>query len=59
MSQSIYLTEDIRRIEVLAGDVTPPLMERAGAAAAMLGRARQFSSAPPAAWDGVYNLDSK
>jgi len=36
MSQSIYLTEDIRRIEVLAGDVTPPLMERAGAAAADL-----------------------
>lgn len=36
MSQAIYLTEEIRRIESLAGDVTPPLMERAGAAAADL-----------------------
>jgi hydroxyethylthiazole kinase-like uncharacterized protein yjeF len=30
----IYLTEDIRRIERAAGEVTPSLMERAGAAAA-------------------------
>jgi ADP-dependent NAD(P)H-hydrate dehydratase / NAD(P)H-hydrate epimerase len=30
----IYLTEDIRRIEREAGEVSPPLMERAGAAAA-------------------------
>jgi hydroxyethylthiazole kinase-like uncharacterized protein yjeF len=32
----IYLTEDIRRIERAAGEVTPSLMERAGAAAAEL-----------------------
>jgi len=32
----IYLTEDIRRIERAAGEVTPPLMERAGTAAAEL-----------------------
>jgi hydroxyethylthiazole kinase-like uncharacterized protein yjeF len=32
----IYLTEDIRRIEAAAGSVSPPLMERAGAAAADL-----------------------
>jgi len=32
----IYLTEDIRRIEHEAGDALPPLMERAGAAAAEL-----------------------
>jgi hydroxyethylthiazole kinase-like uncharacterized protein yjeF len=31
---SIYLTEEIRRIEKAAGDVSPPLMERAGKAAA-------------------------
>jgi len=30
----IYLTEDIRRIERAAGELTPALMERAGAAAA-------------------------
>lgn len=36
MSQPIYLTADIRRVEQAAGDVTPPLMERAGAAAAEL-----------------------
>jgi len=30
----IYLSEDIRRIERAAGDAAPPLMERAGAAAA-------------------------
>jgi NAD(P)H-hydrate repair Nnr-like enzyme with NAD(P)H-hydrate epimerase domain len=36
MPQPIYLTADIRRIENAAGDVTPPLMERAGAAAAEL-----------------------
>ena len=36
MSQPIYLTADIRRIEQAAGEVTPPLMERAGAAAAEL-----------------------
>jgi hydroxyethylthiazole kinase-like uncharacterized protein yjeF len=34
--QPIYLTADIRRIEQLAGDAAPPLMERAGAAAAEL-----------------------
>jgi hydroxyethylthiazole kinase-like uncharacterized protein yjeF len=34
LSRPIYRTEDIRRIEKAAGDVTPPLMERAGAAAA-------------------------
>lgn len=32
----IYLTDDIRRVEREAGNVTPPLMERAGAAAAEL-----------------------
>jgi hydroxyethylthiazole kinase-like uncharacterized protein yjeF len=32
----VYLTEDIRRIEQAAGDAAPPLMERAGAAAAAL-----------------------
>ena len=36
MPSPIYLTEDIRRIERAAGDVTPPLMERAGTAAAEL-----------------------
>jgi len=36
MSEPIYLTEDIRRIEKAAGGVTPSLMERAGAAAADL-----------------------
>jgi ADP-dependent NAD(P)H-hydrate dehydratase / NAD(P)H-hydrate epimerase len=36
MRGPIYLTEDIRRIESLAGNTTPPLMERAGAAAAEL-----------------------
>ena len=36
MSSPIYLTEDIRRIERTAGELTPPLMERAGAAAAEL-----------------------
>jgi hydroxyethylthiazole kinase-like uncharacterized protein yjeF len=30
----VYLTEDIRRIEQAAGNAEPPLMERAGAAAA-------------------------
>jgi ADP-dependent NAD(P)H-hydrate dehydratase / NAD(P)H-hydrate epimerase len=30
----IYLTADIRRLEGLAGELSPPLMERAGAAAA-------------------------
>ena len=34
MSQPVYLTENIRRIEKDAGNVTPSLMERAGAAAA-------------------------
>jgi ADP-dependent NAD(P)H-hydrate dehydratase / NAD(P)H-hydrate epimerase len=33
---AIYLTDDIRRLEAAAGDTTPPLMERAGAAAAEL-----------------------
>ena len=36
MNGPIYLTEDIRRIEQAAGELTPPLMERAGAAAAEL-----------------------
>ena len=36
MPSPIYLTEDIRRIERAAGEVTPPLMERAGTAAAEL-----------------------
>ena len=36
MSQPIYLTEDLRRIEQAAGKASPPLMERAGAAAADL-----------------------
>ena len=36
MGAPIYLTEDIRRIEKAAGEVAPPLMERAGAAAAEL-----------------------
>jgi hydroxyethylthiazole kinase-like uncharacterized protein yjeF len=36
VSRPIYLTQDIRRIEQAAGKVTPPLMERAGAAAAEL-----------------------
>jgi hydroxyethylthiazole kinase-like uncharacterized protein yjeF len=36
MSQPIYLTQDIRRIERAAGNVSPSLMERAGAAAADL-----------------------
>ena len=34
MPQPIYLTQDIRRIEQAAGNATPSLMERAGAAAA-------------------------
>lgn len=34
MSQPIYLTEDIRRVETAAGAVTPGLMVRAGEAAA-------------------------
>ena len=33
-SEPVYLTEDIRRIEAAAGDAHPPLMERAGRAAA-------------------------
>jgi hydroxyethylthiazole kinase-like uncharacterized protein yjeF len=36
MSTPIYLTQDIRRIEQAAGNVSPSLMERAGAAAADL-----------------------
>ena len=36
VSSPIYLTDDIRRIEREAGDVKPPLMERAGAVAAEL-----------------------
>jgi hydroxyethylthiazole kinase-like uncharacterized protein yjeF len=36
MSQPIYLSSDIRRIEQAAGEVSPSLMERAGAAAADL-----------------------
>ena len=36
MRGPIYLTSDIRRIEQAAGNATPPLMERAGAAAAEL-----------------------
>ena len=36
MHGPIYLAEDIRRIERAAGDASPPLMERAGAAAAEL-----------------------
>jgi hydroxyethylthiazole kinase-like uncharacterized protein yjeF len=36
MRGPIYLTEDIRRLEAAAGNVSPPLMERAGAAAADL-----------------------
>jgi len=36
MSQAVYLTHDIRRIEQAAGNASPPLMERAGAAAAEL-----------------------
>ena len=36
MPSPVYLTEDIRRIERAALDVSPPLMERAGAAAARL-----------------------
>jgi hydroxyethylthiazole kinase-like uncharacterized protein yjeF len=36
MTRPVYLTEDIRRIEKAAGDVSPALMERAGAAAAEL-----------------------
>ncbi len=35
----IYLTSDIRRIEQAAGEVAPPLMERAGTAAAELAAA--------------------
>ncbi|TMH84309.1 MAG: bifunctional ADP-dependent NAD(P)H-hydrate dehydratase/NAD(P)H-hydrate epimerase, partial [Betaproteobacteria bacterium] len=34
MSAPIYLSADIRRIEQAAADATPPLMERAGLAAA-------------------------
>jgi len=36
VSSPICLTDDIRRIEKAAGDAKPPLMERAGAAAAAL-----------------------
>jgi ADP-dependent NAD(P)H-hydrate dehydratase / NAD(P)H-hydrate epimerase len=36
MAQPIYLTRDIRRIEQAAAQAAPPLMERAGAAAAEL-----------------------
>jgi len=36
VSSPIYLTDDIRRIEREAGEVKPPLMERAGTAAAEL-----------------------
>ncbi len=36
MPRPVYLTSDIRRIEAAAGSVSPPLMERAGAAAAEL-----------------------
>ena len=36
MAQPIYLSQDIRRIEQAAGNVSPSLMERAGAAAADL-----------------------
>ena len=36
MPQPVYLTQDIRRTEEAAGNVSPPLMERAGAAAAAL-----------------------
>ena len=36
MSQPIYLTSEIRRVEQAAGEVAPSLMERAGAAAAEL-----------------------
>jgi len=36
MRGPIYATADIRRIEKAAGDVSPPLMERAGTAAAEL-----------------------
>ncbi len=36
MAQPIYLTREVRRIEQAAGNVSPPLMERAGAAAAEL-----------------------
>ena len=36
MKSPIYLTADIRRIEQAAGNVTPPLMQRAGSAAAEL-----------------------
>lgn len=39
MSRPIYFTHDIRRFEEAAGDVSPPLMERAGAAAAELAAA--------------------
>lgn len=42
-----------------AVEMWSPLEQADRVAAAMLGRARQFSSAPPPAWDGVYNLDSK
>lgn len=36
MARPIYLTEGIRRVEQAAGELSPPLMERAGAAAAEL-----------------------
>src|SRR5258706_13090139 len=36
MSRPVYLAEHFRRIEKDAGEVAPPLMERAGAAAAEL-----------------------
>jgi hydroxyethylthiazole kinase-like uncharacterized protein yjeF len=37
MSTPLYLSADIRRVEEAAGGAQPPLMERAGAAAAELG----------------------
>jgi hydroxyethylthiazole kinase-like uncharacterized protein yjeF len=36
MAQPVYVTAEIRALEKAAGDVSPPLMERAGAAAAEL-----------------------
>lgn len=39
MAQPVYLSADIRRIEAAAGEATPALMERAGAAAAALAMA--------------------
>src|SRR4051812_10928858 len=44
----VYLTEHIRRLEALAGpDVSPPLMQRAGLAAAELARALIADSRRP------------